>query len=163
MSIFVLLLGDLSGCKQHSAEQDVNQLVAQLEKGALAKQRKVEAAQIITPVIYQGDNQRDPFEIPVLVQRDTQHPDTLLRNIALDSLKLVGVIMHHDQRWAVFRATDGKVYRVEEGARVGLQHALLTRVMENQVIFKLSTSATQSNEMKDQEMVMRLQQQEPAK
>lgn len=157
MSLFFVSSIFLVSCKEHSAQKEVDMLVKNLETSSQQQELKREAAKTMTPVEYQGQSLRDPFEIAALIKKnDQQFPNTILRDIALDSLTLVGTVSHQDERWAIFRANNGKLYRVKEGMRVGIQHALLTQVDKNQVKFKLEI-ASSPTEAESQEVVIRMQ------
>lgn len=159
MGMLLFFVGSifLTSCKEHSAQKEVDALVKNLETSSRQQELKREAAKTIIPVEYQGQSLRDPFEIAALIKKnDRQFPNTVLRDIALDSLTLVGTVSHQDERWAIFRANNGKLYRVKEGMRVGIQHALLTQVDKNQVKFKLEI-ASSPTEAESQEVVIRMQ------
>ena len=57
-------------------------------------------------------------------------------------------MLHHNIRWALFRSHDGKLYKITEGMRVGLQQALLTHITDNQVEFKIDADAKQGEKPK---------------
>ena len=82
-----------------------------------------------------------------------------MNDVALDTVKLIGVIVHHKQSWAVIRTNKGQLYGLTIGTRVGLQNALLTQVEENQVKFIQEVNTLSG--MENQEIVLRLQTRAP--
>lgn len=153
----VILIGMiLTSCqKQDTGSQDASQFVKSLETAATAiKQKSVESENVIAAVSYNGENYRDPFELPASVKNVKQYPNAILKEMALDSLKLIGIVYHKDQRWAVFRATNGKLYKITEGMRVGTQQALLTEITSRQAKFTVDEVAEGD---KPRELVMSVQ------
>src|SRR3990167_4831236 len=148
----------LTACqKKDTSKQDVTRFVKSLEDASQnAKKNDIEKESIaIVAITYDGEKYRDPFELPADVKNIKQYPNTILVGMALDSLKLVGVVLHKNQRWAVFRASNGKVYKITEGMRVGIQQALLTEIGHHQAKFMIDASA-ESGE-KPREVVMTVQ------
>lgn len=136
----------LSACEKQRDEKDAKQVVSlyvkNLEK-ASEQRGAVKVSQktiLIKQVTYDVANMRDPFEMPSMTKNTKQYPNTILRNAALDSLKLSGILLQDNQRWAVFRANDGKLYKMTVGMRIGIQQALLTQILQNKVIFSIDGS-----------------------
>ena len=157
--LFLIASAFLAGCKgkEHSAQEEVDRLVKKLEVSSEKQELTKEAEKTIAPVQYNAAHLRDPFEMAELAKKnDQQFPNTVLRDMALDSLALVGTVEHRNERWAVFRANNGKLYRVKEGMRVGIQHALLTQVDKNQVKFKLEITSSPT-ETESHDVVIRMQ------
>lgn len=156
--LMILLLCSmmLTGCeKNNTARQDAKSYVEKIEAAAKSiPQKDIDVMSDIKPVVYEGSNLRDPFELPANVRNVKQYPNTILPNLALDSFKLVGTLLLKDDRWAMLRANDGKVYRVTVGVRIGLQQALVTDIEKNEVKFRIDPAA-ETNE-KPREVIMRL-------
>lgn len=156
--IFLCLL--LVNCKGHSAKKEADQFVAKTQADAMQKkQDEVKPALSIEPVRIDASKSRDLFEIPVTTTRTKKYADVILQDMALDSLKLTGVLMRDHQQWAVFRANDGKIYKVPLGTRVGLEQALLMRITPSEAVFKVDDeNVSGEKEYKDShEVVMLLQ------
>lgn len=157
--IFLLCIFCLSSCHSTTenptarAEKFIQQAIQTTQKELREKNARVR----MTAVTYQGARLRNPFEIPALVKNTKLYPNSILTNTALDSLKLVGVVMHHDQRWAVFRSNDGKLYHMTAGMRVGLQQALLTQIMQNQVKFVVEMPASAAGKAESHDVIMTMQ------
>lgn len=151
-STFSLMIGILlcsavlPACEQKkntAAKKDVSQFVKRIEEAAKAGEiGKLKKPVEIVHITYDGSDLRDPFELPTMVKNARQYPNAILRETALDSLKLVGVVLHKDERWAIIRSNDGKIYKITEGMRVGLQQALLTQISQGEIKFSIDDSGT---------------------
>lgn len=148
--------------KKDSATQTVQQFVKTVEGASESQQANKKEDALMKPVAYQGATLRDPFEIPAFVKNTKVYPNAILTNTALDSLKLRGVVLHAQQRWAILQAQDGQLYRVTEGMRVGLQQALLTQIDQNEIKFNVDMELEIGQRPHDVVMALEAQQ-EPAK
>lgn len=146
----------LTSCeKKDTAHHHVSQFVKSLEQAASTQTQKSATKDgEMLPVAYDGESYRDPFELPASVKNVKQYPNTILHDMALDSLKLIGIVHHKDRRWAIFRASNGKLYKITEGMRVGTQQALLTDIKRDQVTFVVDAVAEGE---KSRELVMSVQ------
>lgn len=147
--------------KKDSATQTVQQFVKTIEGASEVQQERKKEDELMKPVAYQGATLRDPFEIPALVKNTKIYPNAILVNTALDSLKLRGVVLHAQQRWAILQAQDGRLYRVTEGMRIGLQQALLTQIDQNDIKFNVDMELELGQ--KPHDVVMTLEEREPSK
>lgn len=96
---------------------------------------------------YAASDLRDPFEPPrgaedvgeaVAVADNGIHPDQNrsrepLEAFPLDTLRMVGILEREQQLWAIVRASDGAIYRVQEGNYLGQNHGKITRITEQEV------------------------------
>lgn len=124
--------------KKHSvksADQKVKQFIKKIEKPTVVTTPQQHNATSFSNVTYKGKTERNPFESSKISKNSKHYPNTILKNISLDSLKLVGVMTHENKRWAIFRANDGKLYKMTEGMRVGITSALLTKIDSDHVVF----------------------------
>lgn len=157
--LFLFCVLCLSSCHsenenpQASAEKFIQQAKQTSQKALLEEDKRA----TIVAATYQGARSRNPFEIPALVKNTKLYPNAILTHMALDNLKLVGVVIHHDQRWAIFRSNDGKLYRITTGMRVGLQKALLTQIMQNQVKFVVDMPVGTSGKEESHDVIMTTQ------
>lgn len=126
----------LIGChKRGSAEIAANNYVAQIKAVSKSKIPIKTTITPIAPVPYSAGKTRDPFELPVNDEKSKKYPNTILKDVALDSIKLVGIVMNAKQSWAIIRTNKGELYRITVGTRIGLQQSLLTQIEQNQVKF----------------------------
>jgi Tfp pilus assembly protein PilP len=138
--------------KQKDAKQAVSQFLKQIETTTTAERTKNLSDQAAgIHITYEGENLRNPFELPAMVKNLKFYPNTILKDAGLDSLKLVGIVLHKNQQWAVFRAQDKKLYKMTVGMRVGFQQALLSEINQDNVKF---TVDTQDGSKRKVEMVL---------
>ncbi|PIZ04518.1 MAG: hypothetical protein COY58_03445 [Gammaproteobacteria bacterium CG_4_10_14_0_8_um_filter_38_16] len=158
-SLVSLMLVSCHNNQSQNAQKNAQRFVKQLEAASEIKDENKKEEVEVKPVVYEGVGLRNPFEVPALVKNTKLYPNAILTNMALDNLKLTGIILHDNRRWAVLRANDGKLYRIDEGMRVGLQQALVVHVDQNQVVFRIELEADATNKelMESHEIVMTLQ------
>lgn len=158
-----LVFAMLTGCsKKNDAQKEVDHLVKTVEGASQASQKKeVDTKEIIKTYVYDAHQSRDPFEEPLASRRQgKQYENAILRDVALDSLKLIGIVIHDHFRFALFRANDGQLYKVSVGMHVGIEGSLLTRIDENQVVFVQEAGATNTG-TSTREIVMHMQEPKP--
>lgn len=158
-----ILLAACHDQKKESAEQNVQHMVKNLESASEALKTQRQEEILVRPVAYQGAGLRDPFEIPALVKNIKIYPNAILTNTALDSLKLRGVVLHANHRWAILQAEDGRLYRVTEGVRVGLQQALLTQIDPDAIKFSVDMDLELGQKSHDVVMTVTSEEQESVK
>ncbi|EKD78028.1 MAG: hypothetical protein ACD_42C00075G0002 [uncultured bacterium] len=140
------------GCQQKKthAAQDAKKYIDVLEKAMeQTTQKELKKKSAIPAYVYDADHIRDPFELPTTVKKKKEHENVILQDVALDSLKLTGIVLHDNDRVAIFRANDGKLYSIRVGTRVGLQEALLTQIGRNEVKFKIEIDTGAGQESRD--------------
>lgn len=136
--------------KKESATQDVDRMVASIEKAAATdRAHALQKPVIVQPVIYNAKNLRDPFELPTMVKSAKNYPNAILKDVSLDSLKLIGIVIQKNQRWAMFRTNDGHLYKMMEGMRVGFQQALLSKMNSDSVTFTIDANADVGEKPRD--------------
>ncbi|MFZ2542225.1 MAG: pilus assembly protein PilP [Gallionella sp.] len=69
-------------------------------------------------------------------QPDLDRPKEALEEFPLENLKMVGYLHRNKVGYAVIRATDGKLHRVEAGNYIGLNFGLIMEVTDAEVIIK---------------------------
>lgn len=140
----VLLLTSCQTQKKNTptVTQEVAQYVASIQKASeLSHSKMPPKLAAIQPVTYDGSNLRDPFELPTMVRNTKEYPNAILKNVSLDSLKLVGIVVQNEMRWAIFKANDGQLYKITVGMRAGFQQALLTKIEPDKVTFTIDANA----------------------
>ena len=136
----------LSACQQKNksdAKKNVLKLVKQVEDASRASEfNKLNKPLPIISVVYDGSHSRNPFELPDAIKNIKEYPNTILREGSIESVKLIGIVLNNKERWAIIRAKDGRVYKISEGMRVGMQQALLTQISQDAVKFSIDDSGT---------------------
>lgn len=69
-------------------------------------------------------------------QPDIDRPKEALEEYPLESLKMVGYLYRNKVGYAVIRATDGKLHRVQAGNHIGMNFGLIKEVNETEIIIK---------------------------
>jgi len=92
------------------------------------------------------DNLPDPFKPrkqesrsgggSVENQPDMDRPKEALEEFSLETLKMVGYLYRGKVGYAVIRAADGKLHRVQAGNYIGMNFGLITEVNETDIIIK---------------------------
>jgi Tfp pilus assembly protein PilP len=136
--------------KKDTAQQDVGRYVTSIEKASEQDQSyALPKPANIKPVVYNATSLRDPFELPTMVKNTKNYPNAILKNVSLDSLKLMGIVVEQDHQWAMFRSSDGHIYKITEGMRVGFQQALLTKIDAKSVTFTIDANADVGEKPRD--------------
>ncbi len=137
----VMLLGLLAGCSDNNFS-DLKKYIQNVKakpKGAIEKLPEIKAIQ---PFIYKPDVLRDPFkpltqpELPEGVgvaigngpKPDFQRRKEELEAFPLDALKMVGNVVMNAKLWALIKATDNTVHRVQVGNYMGKNHGKIIRI-----------------------------------
>lgn len=69
-------------------------------------------------------------------QPDLNRPKEALEEFPLESLKMVGYLYKGKVGYAVIRATDGKLHRVQAGNFIGLNFGMIKEVTDTEIIIK---------------------------
>lgn len=69
-------------------------------------------------------------------QPDLDRPKEALEEFPLENLKMVGYLYRNKVGYAVIRATDGKLHRVQAGNYIGLNFGLIKEVTDTGIIIK---------------------------
>jgi len=146
----VLLLTSCQTQRKDTASQDVARFVVNIEKASeTSHPDALQKPIIVKPVVYNSENLRDPFELPTMVRNTKQYPNAILKEVSLDSLKLMGIMVEKNQRWAMFKANDGQLYKMTEGMRAGFQQALLTKIDADSVTFTIDANTDVGEKPRD--------------
>ena len=69
-------------------------------------------------------------------QPDMDRPKEALEEFPLESLKMVGYLYRKKEGYAVIRATDRKLHRVQAGNHIGMNFGLIEEVNETEILIK---------------------------
>lgn len=147
----------LSGCeKDRKAEKEVAAFMERSEK--LAQARKNEAEKKEKPIVsyvYESTNLRDPFDQSEGSVSAKHYSNSILSDISLDDLTLVGTVLKNNDDWAVVRDSNGNLYRLTKGMHVGVQQAMLVGIKQNEITFKPESEFGSKDKLND--IVMKVQ------
>jgi len=141
LSSFVLL--GLVAC----SSPDITDLTVYIEETRKAQKGRIEPLPQFKPFglyEYNANKYRDPFitwvdssESRKTVTRISKGPQPnfnrrkeLLEKFPLDALRMVGMLSRKEGQWAIVKAPDGMVYRVQKGNYIGQNHGKITLLQE---------------------------------
>lgn len=144
--ILVLSLLALNGC----GEDDMADLNQYLEEVKARPKVPIEPLPIIRPVesfVFNPEGLRDPF-LPLEsalngknvdlsavngIKPDLQRKKDELEAYALDTLRMVGTLTNQKGLWALVRAQDGSIHRIQAGQYMGLNYGKVTKILPNKI------------------------------
>ena len=126
---------------------DITDLTVFVEETRTAQKGRIEPLPQFKPFglyEYSASKHRDPFskwvdasQAQESINRVSKGPQPnlnrrkeLLEKFPLDSLRMVGILSREDGKWAIVKAPDGMVYRVQEGNYIGQNHGKITLLKE---------------------------------
>lgn len=147
----------LSGCeKDRKAEKEVAAFMQRAEKMAIAKKNAEEKKEKpIASYVYEGNNLRDPFDRNENMVVARRYDNSILSDVSLDDLTLVGTVLRNEHSFAIVRGSDGKLYRLIKGVHVGVQQALLVEIKQREIVLKPESELGSNEKLND--IVMKVQ------
>ncbi|MCH9770660.1 MAG: pilus assembly protein PilP [Gammaproteobacteria bacterium] len=141
LSVITLTI-NLNACGTHKKSTDGKSFIEKLKAFASAQVKKEQSKQKPAPqkpIVNRIDRkQRNPFQLNQTGNGKTPNSNALLGQYSLRELKLVGVIIHPDKKWALIKAPDKKIYRILKGARLGRENAVVTKINHHDLILNIS-------------------------
>ncbi|MHB1239197.1 MAG: pilus assembly protein PilP [Gammaproteobacteria bacterium] len=138
----VTLLGGCGGDRMADLHQYVKQVEAR-PGGRIAPLPEVRPYKTFT---YDASQLKDPFsparlaggvKAPVTstskIRPDTTRPREPLEAYSLDTLRMVGTIERGGHTWALVRAPDGTIFRVQDGNHMGQNYGKVVKITESRV------------------------------
>jgi type IV pilus assembly protein PilP len=135
----------LTACTSHDMS-DLEKFTADIKS---RKSGHIEPLPEIKPYesyTYKSSDLRDPFVSTFEIQETTTdtdtgngiHPDRnrrkeALESYPLDTLRMVGILNQRDMTWAVIKAQDGTIHRVQTGNYMGQNHGRITSISEEKI------------------------------
>jgi type IV pilus assembly protein PilP len=145
--VVLLMLAALAGC-----QQDKEDLGAYVQRVKSQQKSDIPPIPVMKPYesfAYAASELRDPF-VPTVI--DMQEPEPapvadngirpdgnrrreMLENFELAELQFVGTL-EQENIWALVRAPDGVIHRVQNGNFMGRNHGMITSISETQMKLK---------------------------
>jgi len=131
----------LSACSGGGTD-DLDSWMQQAGQGLVGHVDPLPQVQPYTPLVYNPDNRLDPFNTQKLLQArrqaspnapDFSRPREALENYELDKLHMVGTLKRGAVTFALVRAPDNTVYRVQAGNFVGANFGRITKITESEI------------------------------
>ncbi|MDD5275972.1 MAG: pilus assembly protein PilP [Methylovulum sp.] len=143
---YIVLVSLLAGCSNDNFS-DLHKYIQSVKakpKGAIEPLPEVKPIQ---PFIFKPDILRDPFkpinkaELPensgIAIgngpKPDFQRRKEELEAFPLDALKMVGTVVMNAKLWALIKATDNTVHRVQLGNYMGKNHGKIIRISMDRI------------------------------
>lgn len=135
--ILFLLSFLLSSCdSKNRKEKNIDEYIHQTKQKLIIQTQIEYTVPKTNKITYQATSERNPFENPFIKKLKKSYPNAILREHSLDSLRMIGIISQNRNIWGILSTPDGKKYKVTIGMRVGVNHALITKITEHQMILE---------------------------
>lgn len=135
----------LSGChKNNKAKKEAVDYIHRVEQMDQAKKPEAEKKEkSASTYVFESDKGRNPFEAgeSSVTQNKKNYANTLLPTVSIDNMKLIGTAVRQENSWAIVRASDGKLYRVVKGVRLGVQQALVSDIRPYELILRIEAES----------------------
>lgn len=141
----ILILG-LAGCANDDVS-DLTQYIRQVKEKPKVAIPPLPEIKIVEPFLFNPDGLRDPFRPVEMAEEDISldiaagvgiRPDTSrrkeeLESYSLDTLRMVGTLTMKGGYWALVKASDGTIHRVQKGYHLGRNYGEIIRILENKI------------------------------
>jgi len=102
---------------------------------------------VVEPYLFNPDGLRNPFEAVKRVAEEAPagtssafgiRPNTArrkeeLEEYSLDTLRMVGTVMMENGKWALIKANDGTIHRVQKGNYMGRNYGEIIQILDNRI------------------------------
>lgn len=137
----------LAGCSG-SEERDILDYINEVKNRPAIPIKPLPEQKSVENFIYLPGNHRNPFQEDQKPEEDKNfllndnsssiHPDPLrvkelLENYGLDSLKMVGVVNHKREKWALVKAPDGVVHKAKVGGYLGKNDGKIEAISDTEI------------------------------
>lgn len=138
------LLMALSGCANEEFD-DLKGYIAQVKARPATAIEPMPVIKSYESYIYVSEGLRNPFErveepqpLETMVAIEGPGPDLNrekeeLEAYPLDTLRMVGTLSRNNQLWALVKASDGVIHRVQSGHYLGQNFGKITVIQEQQI------------------------------
>ncbi len=145
ISFCCLALG-LTGCVNDDVS-DLEQYIHSVKvkpKGTIPLLPEIK---VVEPFLFDPDGLRNPFQ-PVKIAEVEDLPGETsgsgirpnssrrkeeLESYSLDGLRMVGTVMVEKDRWALIKASDGTIHRIQKGNYMGRNHGEIIQILDNRI------------------------------
>ncbi|MCK5188987.1 MAG: pilus assembly protein PilP [Methylococcales bacterium] len=140
-----LVLG-LAGCANDDMS-DLTQYIQSVKAKPKGTIQPLPEIKIVEPFIFNPEGLRDPFRPVEIVAEESGddipignglRPDTTRRKeeleaYSLDTLRMVGTLTMDNGLWAMIKASDGTIHRVQKGNHMGRNYGEIIRILDDRV------------------------------
>ena len=145
LGLCVFILG-LSGCANENIN-DLRQYVKKVKAKPKGIIEPLPEIKVVEPFIFNPDQLRDPFrpvekinEVSELdiasgfgIKPDISRRKEELEAYSLDSLRMVGTLTMDNSLWALVKATNGTIHRVQKGNHMGRNFGEIIRILDDKI------------------------------
>jgi len=134
----------LAGCTQSDA--DLTSFILETKSSHVGSVRPLPAFEPYKNFIYSAAELRDPFESAFEAEADTNNtmnsnglrpnktrPKEPLETYPLDTLRMVGILVQHENTWGLVKDPNNVVHRVQTGNFAGQNEGQIVTVTEKQI------------------------------
>ncbi len=143
-SITVVCITLLTACSDDSknkAKKSATQFISELKQRLPFKTKESDNKKTIPAVTYSANKKQSPFKDIITVKK--ANVNVLLKDTDVNKLKLVGIIIRDNKKWAIIEAKDGQMHALRVGFHVGKQNAVVDKISHDSV--ELSTKTSEGN------------------
>lgn len=147
LPLFLFIFGSsvLNGCADKDPS-DLRGFVAEIKARPKTQIEPLPEIKLVEPFLFKPNGLRDPFKpnekidlaetagaaVGLGVKPDTTRRKEELEAYPLDSLRMVGTVKK-DGIWALIKAVDKTVHRVQVGNYLGKNHGKIIRIVEDKI------------------------------
>lgn len=140
----VALISLMGGCVSEDFD-DLKTYIAQVKSKPATPIEPMPIIKSYESYIYVSDGLRNPFEkleepqaIDVVASVEGPGPDLErakeeLEAYPLDTLRMVGILSKNNELWALVKANDGVIHRVQAGNYLGQNFGKITAIQDHQI------------------------------
>jgi len=147
LSVIVLAICTMAGCQQE--KEDLSKYVAEVKAQQKSDIPPIPVMKPYQHFEYAAADLRNPF-IPTVIDVPEEPPEPIADNgispdtnrrkealeaFELEELQFVGTL-EQDQVWALVRAPDGVIHRVQNGNYMGLNHGKIVSISQTELTLK---------------------------
>ena len=143
-SIFASLLLLFAGCSRDTS--DLDEYIKEMNAREPGIIKPLPEFKPYASYAYQSGEARDPFRTfiaqtaraltlkePGGIRPDIHRPLEPLESFPLDTLRMVGTLEKENRFWALVRASDGAVHRVQTGNHLGQNYGKILEISNNRI------------------------------
>lgn len=136
----------LAGCVDNDVS-DLEQYIQQVRAKPRGTIPLLPEIKVVEPYLFNPDGLRNPFQAVKRVEEEDLaglssafgiRPNVSRRKeeleaYSLDGLRMVGTVKMEDGKWALIKASDGTIHRVQKGNYMGRNYGEIIQILENRI------------------------------
>ncbi len=136
----------LVGCVNDDVS-DLEQYIQQVRAKPKGTIPLLPEIKVVEPFLFNPDGLRNPFQAVKRVEEDElTGPSSVfgirpnvsrrkeeLEDYSLDTLRMVGTVKMENGKWALIKANDGTIHRVQKGNYMGRNYGEIIQILDNRI------------------------------